>query len=332
MRKKLIRVLLIIAGLLLVLVVAFYTYFMMAFPQPGPVIHVNIPKDSASIARGKYLALHVAGCVDCHTPRKLDMFDIPYYEDSLGKGGLKFDHDLGFPGTFYTRNITPAALSSWTDDEIFHAITTGVNREGKTLFPSMPYPHYGTSDSNDVKAIIAYIRTLRPINNVVPDAKIDFPVSLLIRKAPKPAQFRAMPSVHDTIKYGEYVFNLAGCMDCHTPMDKGKPIASLTQAGGFEFHLKGVGTVRSANITPDRETGIGNWTEDAFVKRFKFYTNPEMEHKPWKEVGYQTIMPWLPYAGMTETDLRAMYQYLRSLPAISHKVEKFTPEGVTAAK
>lgn len=76
------------------------------------------------------------------------------------KGGEFFGPDLGFPGEFYSRNLTPANLRGWTDGEIFRAITAGVNKEGEALFPVMPYRNYSKMDKEDIYDIIAYLRTL----------------------------------------------------------------------------------------------------------------------------------------------------------------------------
>jgi hypothetical protein len=81
--------------------------------------------------------------------------------------------------------------------------------------------------------------------------------------------------------------------------------------------------VRSANITPDNETGIGSWTEEAFVKRFKVYA--DSSYKPHK-VGSKEMnsaMPWTMYAGMKEGDLKAIFAYLKTVKPIRQKVVKF---------
>ena len=100
---------------------------------------------------------------------------------------------------------------------------------------------------------------------------------------------------------------------------------ALNYAGSFEFNMPGFGIVRSANITPDEKTGIGSWSEDFFVNRFKAYGDSSYVPHAVGENDMQTVMPWLMYATMEEEDLRAIYTYLRSLPAIENKVVKFTP-------
>ena len=123
------------------------------------------------IKKGSYLANHVANCMDCHSQRDFSQFSGPVIPGTEGMGGAIFDTTLGVPGIVYARNITPdtaTGIGNWTDAEIFRAITQGISKTGDTLFPAMPYPHYNGMDKNDIYDIIAYIRSLKPINNIVP--------------------------------------------------------------------------------------------------------------------------------------------------------------------
>lgn len=82
------------------------------------------------------------------------------------------------------------------------------------------------------------------------------------------------------------------------------------------------GILRSANITPDMNTGIGNWSENDFISRFKSYEDPK-NNRPINQNEINTIMPWAMYAGMDSTDLRAIYLYLKTVKPISNKVVHF---------
>ena len=84
----------------------------------------------------------------------------------------------------------------------------------------------------------------------------------------------------------------------------------------------GVGLVRSANITPDAVTGIGTWTEDQFLEKFRAFRDAPVRALDGEERLQNTEMPWPNYAGMTDDDLRAIYAYLRSLPPVINRVEK----------
>jgi len=86
--------------------------------------------------------------------------------------------------------------------------------------------------------------------------------------------------------------------------------------------------VRSANITPDMETGIGKWNKYQFVSKFKQYDNPDAHNIPVKPNDFNTVMPWMMYSGMTEEDLSAIYAYLRTVKPVSNKVVKFSQQGM----
>ena len=99
-------------------------------------------------------------------------------------------------------------------------------------------------------------------------------------------------------------------------------------AGGREFNFP-AGIVHSLNITPDAETGIGNWTKDDFIARFKFYDNEDAQNVAVNfEKDFNTPMPWLMYAGMTREDLGAIYEYLRTVKPVNHRVNRFVPHEI----
>ncbi|WP_162427455.1 c-type cytochrome [Pontibacter pudoricolor] len=307
-------------------------YMQYAFPNVDAAPAITINKTPALIERGEYLANHVAVCIDCHSNRDFSRFSGPIIPGTEGRGGDRFDHSMGFPGVFYARNITPdkeTGIGAWTDGEVYRAITAGVNKDGAPLFPVMPYKSFSQMAEQDVYAIIAYLRTLHPIKNEIPASDADFPMNLILRTMPSTPKNTMNPVLDDQLSKGKYLVTIASCNDCHTPAEKGTPIEGKQLAGGFEFKLPN-GTLRSANITPDKETGIGSWTENAFVSRFKQHLEPEMANQKIGPNDFNTIMPWRMYAGMTEEDLRAIYQYLRTVEPKKNKVERFTPAPVQA--
>jgi len=246
-------------------------------------------------------------------------------EGTLGKGSEKFTEEMGLPGNYYAPNITPYKLKDWTDGEIFRAITAGVSKDGRALFPIMPYPNYAQMSKEDIYSIIAYIRTLEPVENEVPVSQSSFPMNIIIKTIPKDAELQSIPAKSDRIAYGKYVFTAGGCSDCHSPAEKGKPIPGKELAGGKEFIIPS-GIIRTANITPDEATGIGAWSKEEFIMRFKEY-DPTVSSAISVEKGhFNTIMPWTMYAGMTEEDLGAIFDYLMTAKAISNKVLVFTPK------
>jgi len=323
--KKILRVVLYILAGIVVLVFCLLTYVKVALPNVGPAPDIKITSTPEMVERGRYLANSVTVCMDCHSTRDWNYFAGPANLDSWGKGGEIFDQKFGFPGEFYARNITPAGLSTWTDGEIYRAITSGVSKDGSPLFPVMPHPNYGKMATEDIYSIIAYLRTLKPIENKTPASVPDFPMNFIIHTIPQKAEPQAIPDQKDQIAYGKYLLNAAACDACHTKQDKGKPLPGMTLAGGFEFPMTG-GLLRSANITPDAETGIGDWSEQAFVNRFKMYADSSYTPAKVDPKEFNTVMPWLMYSKMTREDLSAIYAYLKTVTPVSNKVERFTPK------
>ncbi len=299
-------------------------YLLTAYPKVPPAADVTAPRTEEAITRGRYLANHVSVCIDCHTPRDWSRFAGPMDPARLGAGGEVFDESIGLPGRIISLNITPAGLADWTDGEILRAFTEGVSRDGTALFPLMPYHAYGRMDRDDALAIVAYLRTLPAVPSELPSRQLHFPVSLLVRTLPAPAQFTARPQGGDAVAHGRYLATIAACGDCHTPVDESRaPILDRAYAGGQEFLLPGGAVARAANLTP-HETGIGGWTDDDFVERFARFRDPSV-HVPVDPGAANTIMPWANYAGMTDDDLRAIYAYLRTLPPVANRV--VTMEG-----
>jgi mono/diheme cytochrome c family protein len=189
----------------------------------------------------------------------------------------------------------------------------------------MPYPFYKEFSEEDLFSVIAYLRTLKPIRHDVPESSIRFPVNVFIRAVPSRYVPVGNSDTTNRVEYGKYLATIAACSMCHTPMEKGEPVKGQEFAGGSEFRVPR-GVVRSANLTPDEETGIGLWTPDIFLAKFKQFDSEEGRTTDPATMGYQSVMPWTLYAGMTESDLAAIYAYLRTLPALTNNVIRFTPQ------
>jgi len=319
MKKAIISILVVIGVVVGGGLIILYT----AYPDVGPAPNISVEGTSQQIERGRYLAEHVAVCIDCHSTRNWDKFSGPIQPGTYGRGGDEFNEDMGMPGVFYAKNITPFNLSDWTDGEVYRTITTGVTRQGRPMFPVMPYPAYSKMDSSDVKAIVAYLRTLKPIKYEAPKSHVNFPMNLIMRTIPEPADPMDRPPAEDSVAYGRYLTTIAGCAECHTPQEQGADIEGMYLAGGFEY-LMPFGTVRSANITPDPKTGIGNWSKQKFINRFKQYDVPVDSLKNVEKGEFNTIMPWKMYAGMKSEDLEAIYFYLQTVKPVEHQITKFT--------
>lgn len=320
--KKFLKILGILLCSVILLVLMIVAYVKIALPDVGPAPQLTVDKSAASVERGKYLANSVMSCMDCHSARNITEYTMPLVPSTRGQGGERFDRTMGFPGVFYSANITPAGIGSWSDGDIYRAITTGVRKSGKPIFPVMPYHSYGFANPEDVKCVIAYLRTLHPIENPVPASAADFPMSIILNTVPKKAEPMKLPVAGDSLANGKYLFTIAACHDCHTPFEKGKFDESLALAGGRVFPMPG-GMVSSANITPDKETGIGSWTRDFFVQHFAMYRDSATAHRTINTGELQSIMPWTLYGTMTDADLSNIYAYMQTLQPVKHTVVKW---------
>jgi len=306
---------------ILLLIGAGLAYFVLSYPKSEPAANIKIELTTERIKRGEYLVNHVTPCFACHATLDSNYYSLPPAPGTKGKGGTKIE-EKGL-GTLYVRNITPAALGNWSDGEIIRAITSGINKDGEALFPMMPYLDYKNLAEEDVHAIVAYLRTLPPISNEVPKKQLDFPLNLIVRALPEPYKPKPRPTPSDTVAYGKYLTTAASCHFCHTQMDnQGQPLPGMDFAGGNELRFSSGTVVRSANITPEYDTGIGAWDKAYFIGRFKEYADSTDSHIPVAKGGENTVMPWTLYAGMTEEDLGAIYSYLRTVKPVKNAVEK----------
>jgi len=252
------------------------------------------------VQRGSYLVNTILTCGNCHSPKGPPAA-------IAGKdfsGGLSWD-EPSFKVT--APNITPdkeTGIGKWSDAEIKKALIDGVRPNGVRLAPIMPYAFYGILTPGDTDAIVAYLRSLKPVKNKVPDPVYKMPFGLHrfpgTEKPPKAADLK------NKVKYGHYLVAIGHCMECHTPMDKGALKLDQIGKGGREFPGPWGKSV-SRNITSSKKSGIGRWT-DAEIKRA--ITQGKRKDgtplKPPMGFGY--------YAKMTDRDLSAVIAYIRTLP------------------
>ena len=322
--KKLLKIAAIVFGILIAGVALLLIYVKVALPDVGPAPDIKITATPEMVKRGEYLANHVTVCMDCHGTREWSKFSGPMKPGFEGAGGEVFDKRYGFPGVFIAKNITPFNLANWTDGEIFRTITTGVNKDGKALFPVMPYKYYGQLDEEDINSIIAYIRTLPSIESHIKESKADFPMNFIINTIPHKAELTKRPPPSDVLAYGKYMTTAANCVECHTKQENGKFTGEMF-AGGFEFPVGNGNIVRSMNITPD-PSGIGNWTKEQFINRFKMYADSAyvLPQVDLVKGDLQSVMPWTMFAGMTREDLGSIYEYLRTVPPVNNKIVRYS--------
>jgi mono/diheme cytochrome c family protein len=286
-------------------------------PRARPLTDRKFEATPERLARGRYLANSVSGCIFCHSEHDWKSPGDPVVEAKLGAGQV-FPL-AGLPGTVVASNLTPDSATgagSWSDDQLARAIREGIGSNGRTLFPLMPYEHFRTMSDEDLASIVVYLRSLQPVQNSLPRTEIVFPVNYLIRNAPQPVT-SPVPTGNSTdpVERGRYLVQIAGCSDCHTLEKQGQPISALAFAGGFE--LSGpFGTVTSSNITPD-PSGISYYDENLFVQAMRTGRVGARSLNP--------IMPWPMLRNMTDEDIKAVFAYLRTLKPVHHRVDNTLP-------
>jgi mono/diheme cytochrome c family protein len=317
-----------IASLLLAIAILAWAFVNFALPRQRDAANISIDVTPELLARGTYLVDHVLLCNDCHSERDWSIYGGPP-KPPLGAGrecmtrdtetiGVRVSEGQGkFPGVLCIRNITPdinSGIGQWTDGELIRAMREGVDHVGKGLFPIMPYFIYRNISDKDAAAIVAYMRKLPPLAADRPERDIDFPMSMLIQMFPEPLDGPvAHPDESDSVAYGGYLATIARCGFCHTPRKtQGRDgIPGKEFAGGVPFAI-GNKDLSSKNLTP-HETGIGPWTKEAFITLFRQHGSG----RPVNRIEDNTLMNWPAYAGMTDSDLGAIYDFLRTLPPVT---------------
>lgn len=293
-------------------------------PAVAPPADIHVAMTPERIARGKFLFEDLCDCRGCHSERDFTRFGGPDVPGRTGAGHVLSAFLEGLPGTVVAANLTPdrhSGLGQWTDGEKIRAIREGIDKHGRPLFAMMPYTSYRKMSDDDVQSLVAYLDTLAPVDNPLPETRLSFPVNLFMKGVPQPAGHVPPPSRSDRRAYGEYLVAMAGCADCHTQLKRGQPDEAMAFAGGRVFATT-AGTVVSANITPDLETGIGKWSEEYFKKKIYDYKD-YAEHGPPQITDRKsfTLMPWLGFSQLPPEDLGAIYTYLRTLKPVHNAVE-----------
>ncbi len=255
------------------------------------------------LQRGTYLMDSIVACGNCHTPKGPDGKAIPGKELSGG--------DPIVAPVFHAMpaNITPdkaTGIGNWTDAQIIDAIRNGKRPDGTIIGPPMPIAFYRGMSDSDVKAIVAYLRSVKPIANKV--EKSTYKIPLPPGYGPPVTHVADVPRT-DHVAYGKYLATgLGHCMDCHTPDVKGRPDFSRIGAGGNPFGAPGGGMVISANLTPGNPNGISNWTnqqvKDAITKGVR----------PDRPLVRLMAFDW--YQHMSNADLNDLIAFLRSLKPV----------------
>jgi mono/diheme cytochrome c family protein len=253
------------------------------------------------VERGSYLVNTIMTCGNCHSPKGPP--DVVAGKDF--SGGLRFNEP---PFDVTAPNITPdkeTGIGAWSDDDVKKLLRTGMRPNGVPVAVIMPTGFYDIITDGDMNAIVAYLRTLAPVKNKVPDPVYKIALQRQIFPgAEKPIDPAAL---NDTLKRGFYLATIGHCMECHTPMVNGPvDFGNSLGKGGRDFPGPW-GVSISRNITSSKTKGIGEWT-DAEVKRAITTGIDKDGNKLKGPMGYQY------YAHMTDADLDAVIAWVRTLP------------------
>lgn len=277
------------------------------------------------VARGQYLVDHVAACGDCHTPGGAAFPDTTRY---LAGVDCLVRNDDG--ACLNSANLTSArsGLATYSDAQIKRMFREGRRPEGRILHPMMPYWVFRNMTDEDADAIVRYLRTVPPVDHIVPPNDIPF----ITRRAAAPIDPntipRAKPSEVDggpDLENGRYLAAMAGrCLECHTedaPSGAPRPIDMRRPFGGDRaFSSKSLGlssppfpaTIYSSNITPAPVSGIGGWTI-ADVQRA---IREGLDRNAGRMCPPMPFGPMGGFTGLTEKDSLDIAAYILSLPPI----------------
>ena len=260
-------------------------------------------QNQSLVERGNYLVNTVLTCGNCHTPKGPTGADIM---EKAFSGGLSWDEP---PFKVTAPNITPdkeTGIGNYTDAQLKTVLRKGVKANGIPVAMVMPSGFYEIMTDRDLNAVVAYLRTLKPVSNKVEEPIYKMPQGHPIPPGGDKLYTEAM--LNDKAKKGFYLATIAHCMECHTPMGpRGREFDARLGAGGFEMPGPW-GMSVSRNITSSKIKGIGDWS-DAEVKR-AITQGIRKDGTPLKPpMGFHY------YAGMTEGDLDAVVAWIRTLPA-----------------
>jgi mono/diheme cytochrome c family protein len=268
--------------------------------------------EAGRVAQGEYL-MRAGDCMTCHTDEK--------------GGGKPFagGRALATPfGTFYSPNLTPdkeTGIGGWSDADFLNALKRGIDDDGANLFPPFPYTSYTRITDADALSIRAYLASLTPVHqpnkphNVKPFAW-RFPVTFWKWLFFTPGDFQPDPKANAELNRGAYLVTaLAHCAECHTPRNL---------AGGLKTSMLLAGTVdgpegeRAPNITPDKETGIGKWSQSDLVHLLKTGIKPDFDNVQ----GTMALTVRDGLSHLSDADLNAIARYILSRPPIVNRVPR----------
>lgn len=259
---------------------------------------------AALLERGDYLMNSIVACGNCHSPRDENG---EFIEGMELAGGFVIE-EPAFRA--YAPNITPdeeTGIGSWTDEEIIRAVREGIRPDGQVLGPPMGFPFYRGISDQDMRAIVAYLRSVPAVHNEVPRSTYNIP---LPPNWGEPLESVPEPNKDDPVEYGRYLtHNLGHCTDCHTPLVEGQHDFSRIGAGGnlFPMPFGYSWSALAANITSHPELGIGNWTDEEIKRAItEGIARDGRELLPFMAFDF--------YKNISDEDLDYIVAFLRTLP------------------
>ena len=273
------------------------------FKGPDPTgAPADLP-DTDVVARGEYLT-RAADCAACHTAPGGRPF----------AGGLPFK--LPMIGTIYSTNITPhqeTGIGAWSDEEFLNVLHRGIGKGGKHLYPAFPYTSYALMTDSDVLAIKAYLLTLKPVRYTPPPNDIAFPFNqrylMMFWNALFKPSHRFRPNGDQPAEWnrGAYLVEALGhCGDCHTPRNLLFAVDNKRKFAGAIIQ-----GWKAYNITPDRDWGIGSWSDE----QLQGYLSAGHAEGRGSAGGPMSEVVDNSLRYLSAPDIKAIVAYLKSVPA-----------------
>jgi mono/diheme cytochrome c family protein len=265
--------------------------------------------------RGAYLVNTIMACGNCHSPRDAD--GKPVAEKAFS-GGLTFTTPAFIATASNVTSDTETGIGSWSDAEIKRALVEGTRPDhgrlaGVPLAAIMPANFYKALLPRDLEAIVAYLRTVKPIRREVPDPAYKAPVRR--DSYPDAEAGFGNPASADPVRRGAYLVTIGHCMECHSAWSRGvSDFKTGLGRGGRVFPTRegsaegSPGSI-APNITSDPAAGIGAWTDREIGRAITQGIGRDGRMlKPPMAYGY--------YAGLREADLADIVAYLRTVPPL----------------
>jgi mono/diheme cytochrome c family protein len=287
------------------------------------------------LARGAYLVGSVAACGSCHTTRESGRLADPELRDALLAGGNVLETSSP-KMRIWVPNVTSdpdTGVGGWSDDQLARAIRDGVDEHGDFLSPVMPFGAFRHLSDEDVRAVVAYLRSVpkvrqdrKPVKNEVPFF-VHVGLDWFGAGRHGPAKGVQAPPPADRAAYGSYLFEVAGCADCHSLGKRGPRGHDDRWLAGSDVPFPEGGKVWASNLTPDPETGIGRFTPGQVRQAIKdgLRLDGKKLAPPMDDLARH-------YARMTDDDLDAIVLHLYSVKPVKHAVSPRQLDAATAAR